>query len=345
MQIRYNNGQAYVLTDANGNPKIRYVSSSPNPEPPPESTTLPQIMAAGGGDPHMKLRIKNGAIIARWDDNSPSSAGTELLFFHVKTNTDTVSVFYTNRGNGPCVIESVRYIYNGNSVSNFSGTIQLGPVSLIKSTYAVSVSVDTLEGVIELGGAVSAVLGKAAQSKTYLDGGWGSTVDGLGNLGITRTNFVVGSGVTINNDNSISSAHIYNTSELAARQIFAAISEEFIGAKAQEKALPLDPVALVLADIAAPGGDFDGFINPPENVNGIIDVDTGATGSGLYIYGDNYMPEEIAGVGNYDAIDYDSSSSASSDSSSSDSSSSESSGSSSSDSGDESLTYYCVNIT
>ena len=39
MQIRYNNGQAYVLTDTNGNPKIRYASGSPNPEPPSDSSS------------------------------------------------------------------------------------------------------------------------------------------------------------------------------------------------------------------------------------------------------------------------------------------------------------------
>jgi hypothetical protein len=143
-----------------------------------------------------------------------------------------------------------------------------------------------------------AVIERSLANGNYMDGGWGAQVDGYAGLGITRNDFVVGRGVTIGGGNSVSASSIRNASNLSVRQTLAAIGGECVGTNAQSKNLPLNPVALVQAHIEAPGGDFDGLINPSSNQNGFIAE--GVTGAGLHMYGDNFMPANIAYVGNYE---------------------------------------------
>ena len=285
------------------NKECIFLLNDPNTPPPlPPPLPVGGLEAGGGGDPHMMLRFGNGPTLAMWDDNAVGSKDTELLFFYIKTQTDTVSIFYTNGWGdpGPKVITSVRYIHNSNSVSNFTGSINLGPVSLYSGGYDIKVSLpvtfDFQQDVLEFGGAAFAVLQKTVDANNFLNGGWGSNTDGYGNLGISRSNFVVGQGTTINN-NIISNSNIRNITDPSSQAMFKHIAEEFIGAKAQEKNLPLDPVPLIVAQINAPGGDFDGLINPPTNNNGFIAE--GVIGAGLHIYGNNYMPANLAYVGNY----------------------------------------------
>lgn len=270
----------------------------------PITTTLMGLAASGSGDPHMILRVNGGPVLARWDDNAPGSQNTEVLFFHLKTTLDTISIFYTNIWDDPSpkIIGSVRYIHNGNEVTNFTGTVSLGPVTLTSSMYTISLSFGTVSNVVEFGGGVFIALEAAEKAGGYIDGGWGSTVDGYSVLGSTigfsRSDIVVGQGVTVGNDYSISSQTVRNTSSPIARQVLGYLQEEFIGVKAEEKSLPLDPVALQAADIAAPGGGFDGIVNPPEITGGVIDSQ-GNTGPGLQFYGPDGMPSEISYVGSY----------------------------------------------
>lgn len=283
--------------------------------------SLPPMQMGGSGDPHMMLRIDGGAIVARWDDNAPGSQGTELLFFHLETDTDTVSVFYTNKAfgpTGPKIIESARYIHNGTSYNlslSGNGTATAGPVSISGGTYHIDVSFGKIENVRKFGGGFAIALAAAQAAGGYVDGGWGPMVDGYGNMaalinakGIvaapSRNDMVVGQGVTITNGVvSASSSVIFNTDNESVQQILGFANANCIGARAVNSNLPLDPAALVAADINKPGGDFDGLVNPPEKTNGIID-EQGNTGAGLHIYGANLVPASIAGVGTHNAGGY-----------------------------------------
>lgn len=266
-----------------------------------ETFTLAGLQASGSGDPHMILRVKNGAVLARWDDNAPGSNGKEVLFFYIKTPTDEISVFYTNSGwngdTGPYVIGGNRYIHNGTEVVNFTGTVNVGPVQLKTSLYDMNLSFDTISNVEKFGGGVFIALEASIAAGGYVDGGWGSNVDGYGNLGqnigYSRSDIVVGEGVLIQNGQIVSTV-VKDTAEQQNRQFLKAIKDNFIGFNAQANNLPLDPVALQLADMNAPGGDFDGIVNPPENQNGMIDAQ-GNVGPGLGLL----MPEEMQYTGNY----------------------------------------------
>lgn len=263
-----------------------------------ETTTLFAMEASGSGDPHMILRVKNGAVLARWDDNAPGSEDTELLFFYLKTPTDEIAIFYTNTGwgTGPKVIGGNRYIHNGVEVVNFTGTVVVGPVTLTTSLYSMYLSFDSISNVEKFGGGVFAVLKAAINAGGYVDGGWGPTVDGYGALGINRSSLVVGEGITIQEDGSISGGNIQTIDQQDSKQTLKSLQDLFVGFNAEKNNLPLDPVALQLADMNAPGGDFDGIVNPPGNVNGIIAPD-GTTGAGMGIL----MPGDIAYAGNYSA--------------------------------------------
>lgn len=278
--------------------------------------SLPPMSMGGSGDPHMMLRIKNGSILANWDDNAPGSGNTELLFFYLETDTETISVLYTNSGwgSGPKVIGSARYIRNGTSY-NLSGTVTVGPVTIQGGAYDINVSFDKIENVRKFGGGFAIALAAAQANGGYVDGGWGPTVDGYGNMAdiinqkgvvasASRNDIVVGQGVTITNGVvSAPSSVIFNTDNDNAQQILGYANANAIGARADAVNFPLDPGAIIAAFINQPGGDFDGLINPPEKTAGIIDAQ-GNTGAGLYIYGADAVPASMAGAGTHYVNDY-----------------------------------------
>lgn len=284
------------------------------------STSLLALDSIGMGDPHMMLRIYGGGILARWDDNAPASENTELLFLHLETDTDTVSIFYRNGvwGNNtniyPKVISSVKYIHNGTTVSGFTGTTKIGPVTLTSNTndlYTIRVQTDYISNVKKFGGGMALALAASASANKYVDGGWGPTNDGYNILGsglgatYNRNNLVVGSGVTIGPSGSVTSPLIFDSSSVVLQRILGFSNAHFTGTLAAEVGLPLDPIALQLADMQAPGGDFDGLINQPSVTGGIIDA-SGNRGSGLAIYGSGGMPAEIAYIGSHNGSGYNS---------------------------------------
>jgi hypothetical protein len=280
-----------------------------------ETTTLPALMMSGSGDPHMMIRVANGVIVARWDDNKQGSEGEELLFFHVKTSAYNISIFYTKGGwgEGPKIISSSRVIYNGVSTS-YSGSglsnINVGPINVNVSPYTLVLSMDSISNVLEYGGAAFIAIEAAAKAQGYVDGGWGSQVDGYANLAngtctgcvsattLQPNHFIVGQGVTIGQDNSVTSQGILSTNEKTPKELLKAIEDSFIGFNAENNALPLNPVALQQADMAAPGGNFDGLVNPPGVTGGIINAQ-GDTGAGLGIYGNDGMPNSVSQTGSY----------------------------------------------
>jgi hypothetical protein len=263
----------------------------------------------------MVLRVNGGAVLARWDDNALGSQDTELLFFHLKTTTDTISIFYTNQWDDPSpkVIGSVRYIHNGNSSLQIESqlTQQIGPVILRIGRSFIDISFNDIEDVIEFGGGMFAVLEVAVHEGGYVAGGWGPNVDGYTVLGslmpegsqFNRDDFVVGRGVTIDG-NSASSVFIRNTSDPLARATLDYLKNEFVGANAMAKNIPLDLVGLAQADWNAPGGDFDALINPaehqaPEGLGfGEPNGDPNTLGEG--VFGPNLVPDVIAYVGCYE---------------------------------------------
>lgn len=281
-----------------------------------ESTTLPALRMGGSGDPHMILRIDGGPIIARWDDNKPGSEGEEILFFHVKTSDHDISVFYTKGGwgdPGAKIISSVRVIHNNNmTIYNDLFEINVGPISVSGGSYDLELSMNSITGVLEYGGAAFIALEAATKAKGYVDGGWGYNVDGYANFAngtctgcvgpttLQPNQFIVGQGVTIGQDYSVTVVGGGNlsTDNKEPRKLLKAIDDNFIGFNAMQNNLPLDPVALQQADMAAPGGDFDGLINPPGVTGGIINAQ-GDRGPGLAIYGNNGIPQTMASVGTH----------------------------------------------
>ena len=281
-----------------------------------ETTTLPALMMSGSGDPHMMIRVANGTIIARWDDNKEGSAGEELLFFHVKTSDQNISIFYTKSAwgePGPKIISGARLIHNGvstnYSVSGLSNII-VGPINVEVSPYTLVLSTNSISNILEYGGAAFIAIEAATKAKGYVDGGWGADVDGYANLangtceGCTATttlqpnHFIVGQGVTIGQNNEVTSQGILSTNEKTPKELLKAIEDYFIGFNAENNALPLNPVALQQANMAAPGGNFDGLVNPPGVTGGIINAQ-GDTGAGLGIYGNEGMPGSVSQTGNY----------------------------------------------
>lgn len=287
--------------------------------------SLPPMSMGGSGDPHMLLRVAGGPILATWDDNAVGSAGTELLFFYLETSTDTISVFYTNADwGGPKVIGSARYIHNGTSYNlSSAGTTTVGPVTIECEIYtaastnimALTISFDKINNVLKFGGAFAIALAASQAAGGYVDGGWGASVDGYANLasmiqarGVvnppTRNDMVVGQGVTVTNGVvSASSSVIFDTSNDNIQQVLGFANANAIGARAEAAGLPLDPGVIVAGKIAAPGGDFDGLINPASNTNGIINP-AGGTGAGLQIYGADALPSSLAGAGTHYVDDY-----------------------------------------
>lgn len=277
--------------------------------------SLPPMQMGGWGDPHMTLKIKNGSILARWDDNVAGSEGKELLFFYLETQTDTISVFYTYGlwGNGAKIITSARYIHNGTSY-NLSGVVTVGPVTISRYGFEYSyldLYFDKIDNVKKFGGGFAIALAASQAVGGYVDGSWGPNIDGyqeLANFIKTKRSFnfstsdlIVGQGVSIsNNIVSLPSVAVFDTDSDDVQKILGFANANCIGARATSSTLPLDPVALQNADLAKPGGDFDGLINPPENSNGIIDA-LGNTGPGLQVFGVKGIPESLSSVGTHNA--------------------------------------------
>lgn len=277
--------------------------------------SLPPMDMGGSGDPHMMLRISGGSVLARWDDNAPGSQNKEFLFFHLETDNDTISVFYTNANfGGPKVVTSARYIHNGTSY-NLTSEVTVGPITMSCGVHEISLSFEKINNVRKFGGGFALALAASKAAGGYINGGWGPYVDGYGvfidilktknsNINLTRDSFVVGEGVTITNGSvSAPSDVILDTSNDDPQLILGFANANAIGARAQLINFPVDPVALQQADMAAPGGDFDGLVNPPGNSNGIIDAQ-GNTGPGLYIYGAAGMPAVFSDMGTHNAGAY-----------------------------------------
>ena len=169
------------------------------------------------GDPHLYIRqprslnpndYSRGKFIAKWGDNKVGSNGKELLLLDIETVLIKLKVYYTNKNyNTAKAIESIRVVYN-NISTTYSNTAYatIGPItiSIIKvgagalSYLNFEMKWNTIRNVTKLGGALTVILRKVADSGGYWVGKDGLTWDGFGEAGqaysITRASFETGVG-------------------------------------------------------------------------------------------------------------------------------------------------------
>ena len=173
---------------------------------------LAAMNVGGWGDPHMYIRqaqtlnpnnYSSGKFLAKWGDNKVGSGGTELLLLDVETRLMKLKVYYTVKNwKTAKAIESFRIVHN-NTTRTFNNTAYatIGPItiSIIKvGTGALSylnfeIKWNTIYNITKLGGALSMILRKVADSGGYWGGKDGLTWDGYGeagqSYGLTRASF------------------------------------------------------------------------------------------------------------------------------------------------------------
>jgi hypothetical protein len=173
---------------------------------------LAAMNVGGWGDPHMYIRqaqtlnpnnYSSGKFLAKWGDNKVGSGGTELLLLDVETRLMKLKVYYTVKNwNAAKAIESFRIVHN-NVTRTFNNTAYatIGPItiSIIKvgngplSYLNFEMKWNTIYNVTKLGGALTMILRKAADSGGTWVGKDGVTWDGYGEAGqaygLTRTSF------------------------------------------------------------------------------------------------------------------------------------------------------------
>jgi hypothetical protein len=178
---------------------------------------LAAMNVGGWGDPHLYIRkaqtlnpnnYSTGQFLAKWGDNKAGSNGKELLLLDIETVLIKLQVYYTNKNwNSAKAIESIRVVYNNISTTyNNTAYATIGPItiSIIKvGTGALSylnfeMKWNTIRNVTKLGGALTVILRKVADSGGTWVGKDGVTWDGFGEAGqaygITRASFETGVG-------------------------------------------------------------------------------------------------------------------------------------------------------
>ena len=185
---------------------------------------LAAMNVGGWGDPHLYIRqaqtlnpnnYSTGKFLAKWGDNKVGSNGKELLLLDIETVLIKLRVYYTNKNwNTAKAIESIRIVYNNVSTTyNNTAYATIGPItiSIIKvgtgplSYLNFEMKWNTIRNVTKLGGALTVILRKVADSGGYWVGKDGNTWDGFGEAGqaygITRASFETNlSGLSIDDD-------------------------------------------------------------------------------------------------------------------------------------------------
>jgi hypothetical protein len=213
---------------------------------------LAAMNVGGWGDPHMYIRraqtlnpnnYSSGKFLAKWGDNKVGSGGTELLLLDIETRLIKLKVYYTVKNwKTAKAIESFRIVYN-NITRTFNNTAYatIGPItiSIIKvgtgllSYLNFEIKWNTIYNVTKLGGALSLILRKVADSGGTWTGKDGLTWDGYGEAGqaygLTRTSFetTVG-GLSIDENDMFRAQDIVLSDENLATISFAQISESNI---------------------------------------------------------------------------------------------------------------------
>ena len=173
---------------------------------------LAAMNVGGWGDPHLYIRraqtlnpnnYSSGKFLAKWGDNKVGSGGTELLLLDVETRLMKLKVYYTVKNwKTAKAIESFRIVHN-NTTTTFNNTAYatIGPItiSIIKvGTGALSylnfeMKWNTIYNITKLGGALTMILRKVANSGGSWTGKDGLTWDGYGEAGqtygLTRSSF------------------------------------------------------------------------------------------------------------------------------------------------------------
>jgi|688.fasta_scaffold18650_2 hypothetical protein len=173
---------------------------------------LAAMNVGGWGDPHLYIRqaqtlnpnnYSSGKFLAKWGDNKVGSGGTELLLLDVETRLMKLKVYYTVKNwKTAKAIESFRIVHN-NVTRTFNNTAYttIGPItiSIIKvGTGALSylnfeMKWNTIYNITKLGGALTMILRKVADSGGFWVGKDGRTWDGYGEAGqtygLTRASF------------------------------------------------------------------------------------------------------------------------------------------------------------
>lgn len=167
------------------------------------------------GDPHLYIRQSQslnpnnytvGKFLAKWGDNKPGSQDKELLLLSIETVTKIkLQVYYTNQNyapNGAKTIKNIRIVYN-NVSTTYTNTayVTVGPItiSIIKVGTGANAYLNfemkwgLIRNIVNLGGALTVILKKIADSGGYWGGGDGATYDGFGvagqAYGLTRASF------------------------------------------------------------------------------------------------------------------------------------------------------------
>jgi hypothetical protein len=197
-----------------------------------EIQQLAAMNVGGWGDPHMYIRqaqslnandYTSGKFLAKWGDNKSGTAGKELLLLSIETVSKTkLQVYYTNKNYSTAkTIQSIRVVYNDVSTTyTNSAYVVAGPITIAIIKLGTGANAylnfemkwDLIRNITSLGGALTVVLRKIADSGGYWNGGDGATFDGFGAAGsaygLTRANFETANmGImSLNNDFSIQSS-------------------------------------------------------------------------------------------------------------------------------------------
>jgi len=177
------------------------------------------------GDPHMYIRqgqslnpnnYTAGKFLAKWGDNKVGSNDKELLLLSVETVLMKVQIYYTNQNFFTAkTIKNIRVVYNNVSTTyTNSAYIVAGPItiSIIKLGVGANAYLNfemkwnTIYNIVSLGGALTVVLRKIADSGGYWNGGDGATHDGFGvaaqAYGLTRASFETANITTLSIDST-----------------------------------------------------------------------------------------------------------------------------------------------
>jgi hypothetical protein len=197
-----------------GNGKL-FISRTTNTIVVRQQDNIQQLAAmnvGGWGDPHLYIRqaqtlnpnnLSSGKFLAKWGDNKAGSGGTELLLLDVETRLMKLKVYYTVKNwKIAKAIESFRIVHN-NVTRTFNNTAYttIGPItiSIIKvgtgtlSYLNFEMKWNTIYNITKLGGALTTILRKVADSGGFWFGKDGATWDGYGEAGqtygLTRASF------------------------------------------------------------------------------------------------------------------------------------------------------------
>jgi hypothetical protein len=174
---------------------------------------LAAMNVGGWGDPHLYIRQAQslnpnnytaGKFLAKWGDNKVGTEGKELLLLSIETVARVkLQVYYTNKNLSPGkAIASIRVVHN-NVSTTYTNTayVVAGPISIsilklgagINQYLNFEMKWNRIRNIVKLGGALTVVLRRIADSGGYWNGGDGSTWDGFGvaaqPYGLTRANF------------------------------------------------------------------------------------------------------------------------------------------------------------